>query len=73
MSLLLDGAVDIVLPLVIIVLIIAVAVVIVYFLKRKFGEDRGMVTKDIPKQVYVEIKKCYLKSEEVSFLKSLDL
>ena len=71
MSLLLDGAVDIVLPLVIIVLIIAVAAVIVYFLKRKFGEDRGMVTKDIPKQVYVEIKKCYLKSEEVSFLKSL--
>ena len=71
MSLLLDSTIDIVLPLVIIVLIIAVAAVIVYFLKRKFGEDRGMVTKDIPKQVYVEIKKCYLKSEEVSFLKSL--
>ena len=71
MSLLLDSTVDIVLPLVIIVLIIAVAAVIVYFLKRKFGEDRGMVTKDIPKQVYVELKKRYLKPEEVSFLKSL--
>ena len=71
MSLLLDSTVDIVLPLVIICLIIAVAAVIIYFLKRKFGEDRGMVTKDIPKQVYVELKKRYLKPEEVSFLKSL--
>ena len=41
------------------------------FLKRKYGNDRGMITKDIPKTVYVEIKKCYLKPEEVSFLKSL--
>ena len=71
MSLLLDSTVDIVLPLVIICLIIAVAAVIIYFLKRKFGEDRGMVTKDIPKQVYVELKKRYLKPEEVSFLKCL--
>lgn len=70
MNLLLSAA-DVVIPLVIIFLIFGVAAVIVVFLKRKYGDDRGMITKDIPKTVYVEIKKCYLKPEEVSFLKSL--
>lgn len=70
MNLLLSAA-DVVIPLVIIFLIFGVAAVIVVFLKRKYGNDRGMITKDIPKTVYVEIKKCYLKPEEVSFLKSL--
>lgn len=72
MNLLLSGAADVVIPLVIILLIFAVAAVIVFFLKRKYGKDRGMITKDIPKTVYVEIKKCYMKPDEVSFLKSLN-
>ncbi len=71
MNLLLNATIDVVLPIILIILIIASAVIIVYFLKRKFGEDRGMITKDIPKQVFVELKKCYLKPEEVAFLKSL--
>ena len=58
MNLLLSAA-DVVIPLVIIFLIFGVAAVIVVFLKRKYGNDRGMITKDIPKTVYVEIKKCY--------------
>ncbi len=65
MNLLLNTTIDVVLPIILIILIIASAVIIVYFLKRKFGEDRGMITKDMPKQVFVELKKCYLKPEEV--------
>lgn len=62
---------DIIIPLLIMLLIFGSAGVIVYVLKRKFGNDKGMVTKDEPKVVHVELKKRYMKENEVSFLKNL--
>lgn len=62
---------DVILPLLILLIAIAIAVVIVVVLKKQFGKDRGMVTKDEPKSISVEIKKPFLTFDELNFLKNL--
>ncbi len=72
MGLLLESNVkDVVIPIVILVMIFLVAGLIIYGLKHKYGKDRGMITKDEPKTINVELKKCYMQPNEVEFLKNL--
>lgn len=72
MSLLLaDSAKDIIIPIIIIVMIFVIATLIIWGLKHSFGKDRGMVTKNEPKIVNVELRKAYMKPTEIAFLKNL--
>lgn len=73
MSLLLSNSkVDAIVPILIIFLIFGAAALIVFVLKRKFGKERKMITKHQPKSVNVEIRKPYMKPNEIVFLKNLD-
>ena len=73
MSLLLSNSkVDAIVPILIIFLIFGAAALIVFVLKRKFGKERKMITKHQPKNVNVEIRKPYMKPNEIVFLKNLD-
>lgn len=71
MNLLLDVSFDLVVALLIFVGVIIISIVISISLKKKFGDDRAMVTKNEPKSVNVELKKPYLENEEMVFLKNL--
>lgn len=71
MSLLLNATTDAIIALVVLTIVIALAFVITFVLKKKFGADRGMITKDEPKTVSVELKKPYMEADEVAFLKNL--
>lgn len=62
---------EVIIPLVIIALIIVVAGLIVWGLKRVYGKDKGMVTKTEPKVVAVQLKKSFMKPNEMLFLKDL--
>lgn len=66
-----ESKIDTIIPLVVIGVILIVAIVIVVFLKRIYGKDRGMVTKSEPKVVDVELKKTFMKQNEMTFLKNL--
>lgn len=71
MNLMLNATTDAIIALIVLAVVIAVAFVISFVLKKKFGSDRGMITKDEPKTVNVEIKKPYMETDEVTFLKNL--
>ncbi len=71
MSLLLDSTADVWTPIIFIAVILAIAVLIVFLLKRSYGKDPGMVTKSEPKVVEVELKKCFMKTTEMTFLNNL--
>ncbi len=72
MSLLLSSELkDVLIPIIIIVMIFVVAGLIIWGLKRTYGKDRGLVTKDEPKVVNVELKPCFMKKNEMQFLKDL--
>ena len=71
MSLLLNATTDAIIALIVLAVVLTIAFVIVFVLKRKFGKDRGMITKDEPKIVNVEVKKPFMVNEEVVFLKNL--
>ena len=71
MNLLLKANTEVLVPLVIVFAIILVAALIIFFLKRSYGKDRGMVTKSEPKVVAVELKKSFMKPNEVKFLNDL--
>lgn len=58
-------------PFVILAVIAVVAVLIVLGLKKVYGKDQGMVTKSEPKVVAVQLKKAFMKPNEMIFLKDL--
>ena len=72
MSLLLKTSVsEVLVPLIILIAAVIIAVIIVVSLKKTYGKDKGMVTKNEPKVVQVDLKAPYMIKEEIEFLKSI--
>ncbi len=73
MSLLLKTSVsEVLVPLIILIAAVIIAVIIIVSLKKTYGKDKGMVTKNEPKVVQVDLKAPYMIKEEIEFLKSIN-